>query len=261
MSIKTVILCGGKGTRLREETEYRPKPMVDVGGRPILWHIMKIYAHHGFANFVLCLGYRGNMIKEYFLNYDAMSNDFTISLGNRQQITYHSAHTEQNFNVTLADTGLETMTGSRVKQIENYIDSDLFMVTYGDGLSDINIQELVEFHRSHGKLATVTAVQPISRFGTLRMDEVNNLVGRFMEKPQFHDWISAGFFVFDRRVFDYVDMSPTCVLEREPLERLAVESQLVAYKHTGFFYAMDTYREYLYLNELWSNGEAPWKVW
>lgn len=163
--MKVVILCGGQGTRLREETEFRPKPLVDVGGRPILWHIMKVYAHYGFRDFVLCLGYRGNMIKEYFLNYEAMNNDFTISLGQRRSIEFNGAHSEQDFRVTLADTGLDTMTGGRVKRIEKYVDSDLFMVTYGDGLADLNVQALLDFHKSHGKIATVTSVRPISRLG------------------------------------------------------------------------------------------------
>lgn len=258
--MKVVILCGGQGTRLREETEYRPKPMIDVGGRPILWHIMKTYAHHDFKDFILCLGYKGDMIKEYFLNYEAMNNDFTITLGRKNHITYHSSHLEQDYNVTLAETGLETMTGWRVKQIEKYVDGDLLMVTYGDGLIDMDITKLVEFHRDHGRLATVTIVHPMQRFGTVRLDP-RGMVSAFAEKPQMRDWVSAGYFVFDRRVFDYIDADPSCVLEREPLERLASEGQLVAYQYDGFFYAMDTYREYLLLNQLWQEGKAPWKIW
>jgi glucose-1-phosphate cytidylyltransferase len=259
-AMKIVILCGGQGTRLREETEYRPKPLVDVGGKPILWHIMKLYSHYRLNDFVLCLGYRGNMIKEYFLNYEAMNNDFTITLGQKHQIDYHDAHSEQNFRVTLADTGAEAMTGARVKRIERYITDDLFMVTYGDGLSDVNIPALLDYHRAHGKLATVTTVRPISRFGTLTLDSQNR-VAKFAEKPQIEGWVSAGFFVFDRRVFDYLDADESCVLERKPLERLAAEGQLMAYQHHGFFFAMDTYREYLYLNGLWEQGQAPWKIW
>ncbi len=258
--MKVVILCGGKGTRLQEETEYRPKPLVPIGGRPILWHIMKNYAHYGHNQFVLCLGYRGSMIKDYFLNYEAMNNDFTVSLGREQAITYHSAHEEQDYCVTLAETGLESQTGWRVKQIEKYIDDDLFMVTYGDGLSNVNLHDLVAFHKAHGKLATVTSVRPISRYGTLKLDDENR-VTHFMEKPQLNDWISAGFFIFNRKVFDFIDPDPMMTLEREPLERLAAQAQLVAYKHEGFFFGMDTYKEHLYLNELWERGEAPWKVW
>jgi len=257
--MKVVILCGGLGTRLREETEYRPKPMVEIGGRPILWHIMKLYAHHGHRDFIVCLGYRGNMIKEYFLNYEAMSNDFTICLGPRGRIHFNGAHPEQDFRVTLADTGLETMTGGRIKRVEKYIDGDSFMVTYGDGVSDLDVGRLVEFHRSHGRLATVTTVRPISRFGTLDIAAPGE-VQRFVEKPQLKGHISAGFFVFERRVFDYLG-GDDCILEREALERLCADGQLMAYQHDGFFYAMDTYREYLYLNELWGNNQAPWKVW
>lgn len=258
--MKVVILCGGQGTRLREETEYRPKPLVDVGGRPILWHIMKLYAYYGFRDFVLCLGYRGNMIKEYFLNYEAMNNDFTICLGQQHFISYHGIHEEQDFFVTLAETGLETMTGARVKRIERYIDDDTFMVTYGDGLSDVNIVNLLDFHRAHGRMATVTVVRPFSRFGSVDLNTDGQVID-FAEKPQLDGWASAGFFVFNRSVFDYVSAESGCVLEREPLERLAKEGELMAYRHDGTFLAMDTYREYLQLNELWKNNQAPWAVW
>ncbi|MBM3156773.1 MAG: glucose-1-phosphate cytidylyltransferase [Chloroflexi bacterium] len=257
--MKVVILCGGRGMRLNEETEFRPKPLIPVGGRPILWHIMKTYAHYGFRDFVLCLGYRGDMIREYFLNYEAMSNDFTIRLGQRYSISYDDAHSEQDFHVTLADTGLETMTGGRIKRVEKYIGGDTFMVTYGDGVADIDIGALVDFHRQHGRLATLTAVHPFSRFGILTMDN-NSAVLHFAEKPQVEEWVSAGFFVFNRGVFDYLS-GDDCFLEREPLERLAHEGQLMAYKHEGFFYAMDTYRDYKFLNEMWDSGRTPWKVW
>ncbi len=257
--MKVVLLCGGLGTRLREETEFRPKPLVEVGGRPILWHIMKLYAHHGFRDFVLCLGYRGQMIKEYFLNYEAMNNDFTICLGRQHRVTYHDAHKEQDFHVTLADTGAETMTGGRVKQVEKYVDGDTFLVTYGDGLADVDLRAVVEFHRAHGRLATVTTVRPVSRFGVLELDK-DGTVQSFAEKPQLDGWVSAGFFVFDRRFFDRLE-GGDCFFEHAPLEQLAREGELVAYRHEGFFYAMDTYREYEYLNQLWAGGEAPWKVW
>jgi glucose-1-phosphate cytidylyltransferase len=257
--VKVVILCGGQGMRLREETEYRPKPLLEVGGRPILWHIMKIYAHAGFRDFVLCLGYRGQMIKEYFLNYEAMNNDFTICLGQQQRVAYHNAHAEQDFNVTMADTGLETMTGGRVSIVRKYIDDDNFMVTYGDGVADLDVRAVLDFHMSHGRIATVTSVRPTSRFGILDLSDEGKVHG-FVEKPQLHGWANAGFLVFNRRVFDYLS-GENCIMEREPLERLAREGELMAYRHEGFFYAMDTYREYLYLNDLWTSGRAPWRIW
>lgn len=257
--MKVAILCGGLGTRLREETEFRPKPMVEIGGRPILWHIMKKYAHHGFSDFVLCLGYRGNIIKDYFLNYEAMNNDFTICLGQRSHIRYHGHHTEQGFNITLADTGLNTQTGGRVRRIQKYVGRDTFLLTYGDGLSDVDIPELIRFHKSHGKLATVTSVSPVSRYGMLELGGQGEVM-RFAEKPTIEGWMSTGFFVLEPGVFDYLG-GDECIFEHEPLERLAADGQLVAYRHTGFFYAMDTYREYQYLNDLWSRGTAPWKNW
>jgi glucose-1-phosphate cytidylyltransferase len=257
--MKVVILCGGQGTRLREETEFRPKPLVEVGNRPILWHIMKTYAHHGLRDFVLCLGYRGRMIKDYFLNYEAMNNDFTIRLGHQHRLALHDAHDEQDFIVTLADTGPDTMTGGRIQRASRYIDGDTFMVTYGDGLSDVDVRALAAYHRSHGRLATVTAVRPHSRFGVLKVNDAGR-VTRFVEKPQLDGWASAGFFVFNRGVLDLLP-GDDCVLEREPLEQLAAEKELMVYRHEGFFFAMDTYREYQALNELWNSGRAPWKVW
>ena len=257
--MKVVILCGGLGTRMREETEFRPKPLVDVGGRPILWHIMKLYAHHGFREFILCLGYRGNMIKEYFLNYEAMNNDFTIYLGRESRIEYNGDHEEQNFRITLADTGLDTMTGGRLKRAQQYVSDDCFMMTYGDGVSDVDIPRLLEFHKSHGRLATVTTFRPVSRFGILDINASNQVLN-FIEKPKSDAWASAGFFVFQRGIFDYLG-GDEVTLEREPLERLAAERQLVAYNHPGFFQAMDTYREFQILNDLWKTGNAPWKIW
>jgi glucose-1-phosphate cytidylyltransferase len=258
--MKVVILCGGAGTRLREETEFRPKPLVEVGGRPILWHIMKHYAHHGFRDFVLCLGYKGNMIKDYFLNYQAMNNDFTISLGKKAQMVFHGDHEEQDFCVTLADTGEETLTGGRLQRVARYLGDDpRFMVTYGDGVSDVDIPALLNFHQRHGKLATVTTFRPISRFGILSINEEHE-VRSFMEKPRADAWASAGFFVFEREVLNRLD-GANVSLEREPLQRLAAAGQLMAYPHPGFFYAMDTYREYQLLNEAWNSGQAPWKKW
>ena len=258
--MKVAILCGGLGTRLREETEFRPKPMVEIGGRPILWHIMKIYAHYGFRDFVLCLGYRGNVIREHFLNYEAMNNDFTITLGGGRGIERHGTHSEQDFRITLVDTGAETMTGGRVKRIERFIDGDTFMVTYGDGLADLDIGQLLEFHRAHGRLATVTAAHPIHRFGILDLKE-NGQVQSFVEKPQSEGWMNAGFFLFERGVFDYLQGGDSCIMERDPLMRLAADGQLMAFRHEGFFFAMDTYREYEALNQIWNSGNVPWKVW
>jgi glucose-1-phosphate cytidylyltransferase len=258
--MKVIILCGGQGTRLREETEFKPKPMVMVGDRPILWHIMKMYGHFGYKDFVLCLGYKGEMIKEYFLNYQAMNNDVTLTLGSHRQLEAHGAHGEEDFRVTLANTGAEAMTGSRVKQVERYVDDDLVCVTYGDGLSDVNIADLIKFHRSHGKVGTVTSVRPQSRFGVLDIDE-SHAVTNFAEKPQSEGRISSGFFVFDRKFFEYLTEDPGCVMEQEPLQKLARDGQLMAYRHDGFFFAMDTYREALKLNELWESGQAPWAHW
>jgi glucose-1-phosphate cytidylyltransferase len=258
--VKVVILCGGQGTRLREETEFRPKPLVEIGGRPILLHIMKLYAHHGFQDFVLCLGYKGSMIKEHFLNYEAMNHDFTVSLGVQRRIAYHGSHGEDGFRVTLADTGLDALTGSRLKTIQKYVGGESFMATYGDGLGDVDVKSLLAFHREHGKLATVTTHRPISRFGVLEVDG-DGRVASFSEKPKLDGLVNIGYFVFEPGVFDYLSSDPACALESDPLQNLARDGQLVAYRHDGFFFAMDTYREFKYLNELWDSGQAPWKVW
>jgi glucose-1-phosphate cytidylyltransferase len=255
---KVVILCGGRGTRLREETEYRPKPMAEIGGRPILWHLMKLFAHQGFSDFVLCIGYRGHMIKEYFLDYEAWNSDFTITLGNRDSLRFHGSHLETGWEVTIADTGLETQTGGRVKRVERHLSGDRFIVTYGDGLADVDIRKLLAFHESHGKLATVTTTRPLSRFGIVDLGD-DSVVERFREKPQGDEWVSSGFFVFEREFLDYLDED--CVLEHAPLERLANESEIVAYQHDGFWQPMDTYREFLMLNEMWESGKAPWALW
>jgi glucose-1-phosphate cytidylyltransferase len=257
--MKVVILCGGLGTRLREETEFRPKPLVEVGGRPILWHIMKLYAHWGMHDFVLCLGYKGNMIKEYFLNYEAMNNDFTVRLGSKADISYHDAHSEQDFRVTLADTGSDTMTGGRLKRVQRYIGEGDFLVTYGDGVSDVDISKLIKFHKGHGRIATLTTTRPRSGFGIIDLGERGEVM-QFREKPVLDDWMNAGFFVFNHRIFDYLD-ADDCVLERKPLERLTVEGELMAYRHEGFFFCMDTYRDHKAANEMWESGQAPWKVW
>ena len=256
--MQVVILAGGQGTRLKEETEYRPKPLVEVGGRPIIWHIMKLYAHYGFLDFIVCLGYKGNLIKEYFLNYEAMNNDFTIKLEHPSHISYHNNH-DENFSVTLVNTGLETMTGGRVGRVRKYISEEIFMVTYGDGVADINIKDLVEYHKSHGRLGTVTTVQPLSRYGVLDIDKEARVL-KFGEKIKEQKKVSAGFFVFDRQVLDYLQ-ADNCVLEREPLEKLASQGELMSYHHEGFFYAMDTFKECQELNKMWDHDQAPWKIW
>lgn len=253
-----MLLCGGLGTRLREETEYRPKPMVEVGGRPVLWHIMKLFAHHGLTDFVLCTGYRGQMIKEWFLNYEAWNSDFTITLGDHSSVRFHGSHLETGWEVTVTDTGLETQTGGRVKRAARYLTGDRFIVTYGDGLSDVDLGALLAFHAEHGKLATITTTRPLSRFGIVDL-EPDRTVRRFREKPQGDEWVSSGFFVFEREFLDYLDED--CVLERAPLERLASEGQIAAYQHDGFWQPMDTYREFLMLEEMWDSGKAPWRVW
>jgi glucose-1-phosphate cytidylyltransferase len=255
--MKVVLLAGGLGTRMREETEYKPKPMVEVGGKPVLWHLMKSFATYGLTDFVVCTGYRGDVIKDYFLNYDARMNDFTAHLGKSTHIEVHGNHAEIDWKVTVADTGPSTMTGGRVKRVGRYIDGR-FMVTYGDGLADIDISALLAFHESHGKLATVTTVRPLSRFGVMDLDS-SGQVQQFREKPQTDDYVNAGFFVFEPEVLDYLDEE--CVLEQAPLERLAAEGQLMAYRHEGFWQPMDTYREFTMLNEMWDSGNAPWKVW
>lgn len=258
--MKVVILCGGKGTRLREETEYRPKPMVSIGGRPILWHIMKTYAHYGYKDFVLCLGYKGDMIKEYFLNYEAMNNDFTINLGDRNNIKLYNNGHENDWNVTLVNTGEDAMTGARVKRIEQFIDGDTFLLTYGDGVASINIADLVKNHQSHGKIGTMTGVRPSSRFGELNVQD--NRVIRFNEKPQaMEGLINGGYFVFNKKLFDYLNCEDDCILEKEPLERLATDGQLMVYPHLDFWQCMDTYREFELLNSMWKSNSAPWRVW
>ena len=255
---KVVLLCGGLGTRMREETEYRPKPMVEVGGRPLLWHIMKLYAAHGLTDFVCCLGYRGAIIKQYFLDYHALRSDVTVSLATGA-VDYASAELE-DWRVALVDTGELTMTGARVKRVAHHLeDCDLFLCTYGDGLADIDISALIDFHRAHGKLATVTGVVPPSRFGELVVDGID--VNRFAEKPVGDSRISGGFFVFDRAVLDRLSGDPSCVLEREPLEQLAADQELCVFRHEGFWQCADTVRDVDLLRRLWDSGAAPWRVW
>lgn len=256
--MKTLILTGGFGTRLSEETDIRPKPMVEIGGMPILWHVMKIYSHYDFNQFVILMGYKGYYIKEYFANYFLHQSDVTIDL-TTNQIEVHSSKAEP-WKVALVDTGVSTMTGGRIKRAQEYVGNETFMLTYGDGVSDVNISALLEFHRKHGKLVTVTAVQPSGRFGALILDETDQ-VSAYVEKPRGDGaWINGGFFVCEPGVFDYIAGDNT-IWERDPLERLATEGQVVAYKHHNFWMPMDTLRDKNELNALWESGKAKWKLW
>ena len=256
--MKAVLLAGGLGTRMREETEYRPKPMVEIGGRPVIWHIMKAFAQAGIEEFVVATGYKGDMIKDYFLNYEGRNNDFTVTLGASHGIEFHGAHEESTWRVTVSYTGEATMTGGRVYRVGKYVGDERFMCTYGDGLADVNVKELLAFHESHGRLATVTTVQPLSRFGVMEV-EGDGVITRFREKPKVEGWINIGFFVFEPQVLDY--LNEDCVLEEEPLAKLAEDRQLVAYRHQGFWQPMDTYREWQMLNGMWDEGTAPWRTW
>jgi glucose-1-phosphate cytidylyltransferase len=259
-SLKVVILCGGIGTRLREETEFRPKPMVNIGNRPILWHIMKVYSYYGIRDFILALGYKGEMIKNYFCNYELMNNDVTIELGRLDNICVHQRHDEIGWRITLADTGEKSLKGARLKKIQKYISEDTFMATYGDGLADIDIMDLLAFHKKHGKMATVTGINPAARFGELRI--AGEQVLSFKEKPTDSEGlINGGFFVFDRKIFEYLSEDQNCDLEYGPLERIAQEGQLMVYKHKGFWACMDTLRDMDFLNNLWEKNQAVWKLW
>lgn len=258
--MKVIILCGGMGTRLKEETEFKPKPMVRIGQKPILWHIMKIYSHFGYTDFILCLGYRGDMIKEYFYHYEIMNNDFTLTLGQKNNLEIHHKHEEEGWRVTLCDTGDKAQKGARLKRVERYVDDPVFMVTYGDGVANIDVNALLDFHLAHGKLATVTGVRPLARFGELTVK--GQQVKAFMEKPQSTDGlISGGFFVFGRKIFDYLEDRDDCDLEYGALEHLAVEGELMVYKHPAFWACMDNIRDMEYLNRLWESGQAEWKIW
>jgi glucose-1-phosphate cytidylyltransferase len=238
----------------------RPKPMVEIGGRPILWHIMKGYAYFGVRDFVLCLGHLGNIIKEYFLHYEAMNSDITVRMGASNDVLYHREHPESDWRVTLADTGLDAMTGARVARVRRYVADSTFMLTYGDGVSDVDVGALTAFHRSHGRLATVTGVLPGGRFGRLAVDK--NRVHAFEEKPATETgYINGGFFVLEPGVFNYLTADSRCVLERDPLERLAADGQLMMFPHEGFWQCMDTYRDLLLLEEQWRSGKAPWRLW
>jgi len=260
--IPVMILCGGMGTRLREETEVRPKPMVEIGGRPILWHILKLYSASGFKDFILCLGYKGHVIKEYFLNYHTYNTDLTVSLGGPEAIQYHNRHAEEDWRVTLVETGDTAQTGSRVARAGRYVQTKTFCLTYGDGLGDVDLSALIEFHHRHGKIGTVTGVRPPGRFGELLVDTEGRAI-EFSEKPQVTEGvINGGFFVFQHEFLQhYLNSQEGLVLEHEPLQQLAKDGELMVYLHEGFWQPMDTYRELKILDQLWSSGRAPWKVW
>ncbi|MFY9821456.1 MAG: glucose-1-phosphate cytidylyltransferase [Thermoanaerobaculia bacterium] len=254
-----VILCGGKGTRLREETEYRPKPMVEIGPQPILWHIMKSYGAHGLDRFLLCLGYKGWEIKQYFLRYKEMHCDFTVAMDGSRPPEIHNQDGFESWRVTCAETGAETATGARLWKVRKYLDVETFCFTYGDAVSDVDVDALLDFHWAQGRIATVTGVHPTSRYGEIRIDGPKAV--EFDEKPTAEGVVSGGFFVFQREVFNYLDDDPNLFLEQKPLRNLARDGQLSVYLHEGFWHPMDTYRDYLHLNDLWKRGETPWKKW
>jgi len=256
--MKTIILCGGMGTRLKEETEFKPKPIVEVGGKPILWHIMKIYSHYGYQDFILALGYKGSMIKDYFLKQKYYTSDFLLRPQEGRIINFFKNDNpeNENFNIIFAETGLETPHGERVLKVKKHIQEDMFMVTYGDGLADIDINKLVDFHKNHGKIATISGVHPISRWGLVNAGE-NNIVTEFAQKPQLYDYVNGGFMVFNKEFFNF--LKPGDMIE-DALARLIPLKQLALYKHEGFWYSMDTYRDFLLLNELWEK-DPKWKIW
>ncbi|MFC2050907.1 glucose-1-phosphate cytidylyltransferase [Chloroflexota bacterium] len=257
--MKVIVLAGGKGTRLGQQLEAIPKPMVPIGNKPILWHIMKIYSYQGFNDFIICLGEKANVIKNYFYQYEIMNNDFTIDISSGD-IKYHSSHNENNWKVTLVDTGLDTLKGGRIKRVERYLDSDTNMLTYGDGLADIDLNKLLEFHKAHDKIVTITGVHRPSRFGELI--EEGGQAKSFMEKPCLaKDLISGGFMVFDKEMLDYLTEDEDCDFEMGPLEQLAQNGQVMVYKHEGNWDCMDHDRDIVYLNELWKANKAFWKIW
>lgn len=257
--MKVVILAGGKGTRIIEESQSKPKPMIEIGGKPVLWHIMKLYSYYGFHEFIICCGYKGQMIKEYFIHYYVNQSDSTFHLQNKT-VDVHEVFAEP-WRVTLANTGLDTLTSGRILKIQDYIGEDEeFFLTYGDGVSDVNIPALLKFHHEHGRTATITTTQPSGRFGALKIDDYDRVMG-FKEKARVDSsWVNAGFMVLNRRIFDYLG-DGSKMLEEEPFERIAGEGEMAAYRHNGFWSPMDTLRDKNYLEELWDTGQAPWKVW
>jgi glucose-1-phosphate cytidylyltransferase len=257
--MKVVILAGGKGTRISEETQSIPKPMIEIGGKPILWHIMKMYSHYGFNDFVICLGYLGYVAKEYFSHYFLHMSDITLDMTKNETIV-HNTNSEL-WRITLVDTGAETMTGGRLKRIEKYVGNETFMLTYGDGVSDVNIEDLIASHKKSNKLSTLTAIQTAGRFGVLDITDSSD-VRSFLEKPKGEgSWINAGFFVLEPEIFKYITQGDSTIWEREPLENLAKANQLYAYRHEGFWKCMDTLRDKIELEKLWASGKAPWQSW
>jgi glucose-1-phosphate cytidylyltransferase len=255
--MQVVLLCGGWGTRLREETAFIPKPMVQIGERPIVWHIMSVFSRYGLNDFVLALGYKGHIIKEYFYFYEFMNSDFTVHLGSQKDIKVHSDHAESDWTITLVNTGLKALKGARLKRVQRYVTSDTFLMTYGDGLSDVDVSALIEFHKSHGKIATVTGVNPGSQFGVIKT--AGDRVEAFAEKPRRSDsLVNGGYFVFNRAIFDYLQDQDDCDLEVGTLDRLAKDGELMVFRHDGFWDCMDTQRDRDRLNALWESGKAPW---
>ncbi len=261
--LSVIILCGGQGTRIREPSESLPKPLIDIGGKPILWHIMKIYGHFGIRRFVLALGYKGWDIKRFFLDYRMHVSDFSVELSDRHETVFHNAVADEDWEITFAETGLDTATGARLRRVRPYLTGRTVMVTYGDGIGSVDLAALLEFHRAHGRIGTVTGVHPSSRYGEMHVDPETRLVTEFNEKPTLATgWVSGGFFVFQREFLErYLDDDPNLFLEHRPLQQLARDAQLEVFEHEEFWMGMDTYRDYLQLNALWDSGNAPWKVW
>jgi glucose-1-phosphate cytidylyltransferase len=255
---QVVILCGGEGTRLREETEFKPKALVEIGGRPILWHLMRIYYHWGYRRFVLALGYKSELVKDYFLNYQWRDQDFTLDLKSGNKLGRSRNGFVEDWEITFVETGAKTQTGGRLQRTQDYLDTDTFLFNYCDGLSNVNLDHLVNFHHQKGKVATLTGFHPRSRYGVVRADE-NDVVYHWQEKPMMTELTSGGFFVMNKKVFDYLD--PECVLELDPLSNLSRDGELALHQHDGFWFSMDTYKEALTLNEMWNQGDAPWKLW
>lgn len=256
--MKVVIFCGGKGTRMREETEYRPKPLVNVGDRPIIWHIMKHYSYYGFNEFILCVGYKGEMIKDYFVNSDWKNNDFTIYFEEgKRRIQYHNKE-EENWKITIVDTGADTLTGGRLKKVKDFIDEDIFMLTYGDGLSDVNLNDLLEYHNQKGKIATLTGIHPMSPFGVIESE--NGIARTFKEKPRLEGMINGGFMVLNKKIFDFIPQYD-CMFEEEPLRGVNKDEELAVFEHNGFWMAIDTFKDVEKVNSYCDNGNCPWKLW
>ena len=257
--VPLVILAGGRGLRLQEETERIPKPLVGIGEKPMIWHIMKLYRHHGLGHFIVCLGYKGWLIKEYFLRYREHVSDFTLSSESDHKPVFHSGPGDEGWKITFAETGLDTATGARLKQVRRYLTADTFMCTYGDGIGSVDIGSLLEFHYEQGRLGTVTGVRPRSRYGEMRVEGTR--ATEFNEKPPAEGFVNGGFFVFQREFLDWLNDDPELFFESEPMQRLARKGELAVFPHEGFWMGMDTYRDFRILNDVWSNGDAPWKVW